>query len=327
MVIPSLDSNTRNAYGSLSFAEIEEGGSNSQQLDETKTYSSAYNFINLSEGEVIDDISIVANTINALLGVSLFAMPWGYEQSGIIGGTIVLVVVGFLSLDTARMLLYAQKYFYHRNGEVSGYPELAAATLGPIWFYIVRCATIISCLGGCTGYLIFFGETVGQALSMEASTVILISTIPLILLSWIRSFRELTVFTVGGVIALIIAVISILFDGSYQMPKNGFHQIPLFETTTLINFVGPATFLFTIHYFVLSLGAENLRMKTSIIQHDDDETSHTTSAIDDDAHDLPYIHDSPLVFPISLSYTISVILIIITGGLGFIMYRDVLLVT
>lgn len=42
----------------------------------------------------------------------------------------MLAVIGYLSYDTARMLLIAQKVFYVRNnGEVKGYPEIAAAAL------------------------------------------------------------------------------------------------------------------------------------------------------------------------------------------------------
>lgn len=38
--------------------------------------------IDLGPGVFIDELSIIANTINALLGVSLFAMPWGFQQAG-----------------------------------------------------------------------------------------------------------------------------------------------------------------------------------------------------------------------------------------------------
>lgn len=316
MVIPSLEPfneiSSRGSYGSIPSHNVEEGGvaeseEDGSSLKHLAPSTQPHGLLQLEQGEVIDEVSIIANTINALLGVSLFSMPWGFQQAGIVGGMLVLALVGYLSFDTARMLLVAQKVFYHRTGEVQGYPEIAASALGPIWSHVVRIATIISCLGGCTGYLIFFGETVGQALSVEATTVIYISTLPLILLSWIRSFRELAIFTVFGVIALIVAVLAILIDGSQKMGHDH-SSIPLVEVDTAVNFLGPATFLFTIHYFILSLGAENLRMHTVIAQIDDDLVSESKSA---------------LVSPIAISYVISVLLIIILGGVGFVMYRDV----
>jgi hypothetical protein len=32
-----------------------------------------------------------------------------------------------------------------------GYPEIAEESLGRVWAGVVRAATIVSCLGGCTG--------------------------------------------------------------------------------------------------------------------------------------------------------------------------------
>lgn len=261
--------------------------------------------------EVVDEVSVAANTINALLGVSLFAMPWGFQQAGIAGGLIVLLLVANLSFDTARMLLISQKALYLRTGQVLSYPEIASSSLGSMWGEIVRTATIVSCLGGCTGYLIFFGETVGQALSMKSSTVILIATIPLIALSWARSFRELTTFTVLGVFSLVVAVIVILIDGSQKLDGH-FHDIPLFQPETALNFLGPATFLFTIHYCTLAMGAEALKMMPWIA---------------DQTHYEPELSYSALTYPIFISYLISLALVALVGIAGFAMYRNVDLVT
>lgn len=314
MVIPSLEPfnevQSRNTYGSIPFDSIEDGEfppDEDRKFHVQYPYSHQRSIIEPQDGEVIDEVSIVANTINALLGVSLFSMPWGFQQAGILGGMIILVIVGYLSYDTARMLLVAQKVYHHRTGEVQGYPEIAALSIGPRWASLVQIATIISCLGGCTGYLIFFGESMGQALSMESSTVLYITAIPLVLLSWTRSFRELTVFTVFGVVALLIAVLAILIDGSHKMDSN-YNDVVLVQDKTVVNFVGPATFLFCIHYTVLSLGAENLRMHTAIALADENMHIETKSA---------------LVAPVAWSYGISIVLIIILGAAGFVMYRNV----
>jgi hypothetical protein len=314
MVIPSLEpsheANSRNGYGAIPFDSIEDG---SYGDEDDRKFRSPYphphqrSIIEPQDGEVIDEVSIIANTINALLGVSLFSMPWGFQQAGVMGGMVILIIVGYLSYDTARMLLVAQKVYHHRTGEVQGYPEIAALSMGPRWASLVQAATIISCLGGCTGYLIFFGESVGQALSMEPSTVLYISIVPLVLLSWTRSFRELTVFTVFGVIALVIAVLAILLDGSQKMDRD-YSDVSMVKDSTIVNFVGPATFLFCIHYTVLSLGAENLRMHTAIALVDESIHMETKSA---------------LVTPVAWSYGLSVVLIGILGAAGFVMYRNV----
>ena len=58
----------------------------------------------------VSHISVIANTMNALLGVSIFAMPWGFAMSGIVGGFLVIIFVSLLAFETVRVLLVAQRY-------------------------------------------------------------------------------------------------------------------------------------------------------------------------------------------------------------------------
>lgn len=257
-----------------------------------------------------DRVTIVANTLNALLGVALFAMPWGFQQSGVLGGSLVVIVVAALSFETARILLVAQKVYFQQTGEVKGYPEIASAALGPMWHYVVQATTIISCLGGCTGYIIFFGQTLGQAFALPAETVILVATIPLIFLSWIRSFHELTFVTVFGVFALLSSVVILLIDGSEQMVDV--QTTPLVIEATILNFVGSATFLFTIHYCVLSIGAENLRSKPWLALSTEDAACHQAFV--------------SLEKSIAVSYALASVVIFIVGSFGYMMYRNAPLV-
>jgi hypothetical protein len=75
--------------------------------------------------------------------------------------------------------------------------------------------------------------------------VIYILAIPLVLLSWIRSFKELTVATVFGVAATMLTVIIMIKDGSQY--SHGPESIPLALPHTMMYFAGSATFLFVSH--------------------------------------------------------------------------------
>ena len=272
----------------------------------------------VENGNWLDNLSIIANTINALLGVSLFAMPWGFQQAGLLGGFLLLALVAGMSFETARLLLLAQRAYFNISGDVKSYPDLAACALGEVWRYVVFFATIISCLGGCTGYIIFFGETMGQLFSISPQTVILAATIPLILLSWIRSVRELTVFTVFGVISLIVAGITIVVDGFRN--STNVDRIPLFAPQTTWNFIGPVTFLFTIHYFILAMGEESLEIATRPWSKIDSDRS---------AIAIPMIEiasNTNVTRSIGIAYLVSLILITAIGGSAFAMYREVPLV-
>jgi hypothetical protein len=57
---------------------------------------------------------MLVNIMIALLGVSIFAMPWGFVISGMIGGILIVLIVSFISFKTAKILVDAQRMLYER---------------------------------------------------------------------------------------------------------------------------------------------------------------------------------------------------------------------
>jgi len=270
MVFTSSSNNVTNNYGS-----IVNKSDNDNDDDDEYTINIIDNSIIFDNDKSADishqklsqnvnrSISVIANTTNALLGVSIFAMPWGFQQSGILGGSLITIFIAYIAYETVKILLLAQKLLFYKYKDVKSYPEITASTLGGgyitgswYWATLVQSATVISCLGGCVGYLIFLGEITSQLFSINLKYAVIAASFPLTLLSWIRSFRDMTIFTIIGVIAIVLSVGAILYDG-YNKPSIG-EYAPLIVPKTSFNFLGPATFLFTIHYCVLSMGAENM---------------------------------------------------------------------
>jgi len=268
-----------------------------------------------------NNMSIIANTINALLGVSIFAMPWGFEQAGLIGGALTICLVAPLSYETARVLLVAQRMIYHSTGVVKNYPEIASDILGKNWSMVVKTATVISCLGGCVGYLIFLGEVCGQLFDLPLETAIQGAVIPLMLLSWIRSFRDLAIFTLIGVFAIIISCGVVMIDGVHamqsQLPDPAHPHLISFRSAP--NFLGPATFLYTIHYCVLSMGAETL---TQIEANPGSSGAMTVTSSPTERRKATTNNsvDTSISRPLAISYAISSFLIIIVGSSGYFTY-------
>ena len=220
-------------------------------------------------------ISIVANTMNGLLGVSIFAIPWGFAMSGLLGGIFIVLVVSWLAFETIRILLIAQKALYQKTGRVYTYPELAVELLdNELWSPIVKGATIISCLGCCTSYIIFYNDLYLQLFDVSRFQATVTVGIPLVLLSWIRTYKELAIFTLLGVCSIITSVIVIIWDG-YSHTNNSdstgssgtvqsnahthTNPLPLVLPESMMLFVGPATFIFTLHYCILAMGSEMLQ--------------------------------------------------------------------
>lgn len=258
-------------------------------------------------------LGIVANTTNALLGVSIFSMPWAYHESGIFGGVLVQALTALLSFETARMLLTTQRSLYQNTGEVFGFPDIAAHILGSDFYSVlIQWSTAVSCIGGCTGYLIFLGEVVEQLLGISLWQAIAGLALPLVLLSWIRSFRELTFFTILGVLAVFGAIIAIFADGIavLRSEKHVPGEVALLNPIQTLGFLGPATFLYTIHYCILSMGAETF-------------TCHTLPSIACSDKEPEVDSSGNLQGPISVAYVLSSALIVLLGAVGSILYGTV----
>lgn len=250
---------------------------------------------------------VIFNTANALLGASMFSMPWAFEQAGVIGGSISLFCVAYIAYETARALLMAQRALFQRTGNILSYPEIASEILGsPRWGSFVRTATIISCIGGCCGYMIFLGQVCQQLFSLTFVWAVSGLCVPLILVSWIRSFHELAYFTIIGVFAIVLSVVAIVSDGVAQSDEVfDFGDVNYLDPASTLQFLGVVTFTFTIHYCVLSMGEEVL--------HRGKDTPLTGPATT--------LSTGGLTKPLTTAYFWSSCCICALGVLGYIAYR------
>jgi hypothetical protein len=88
-----------------------------------------------------------------------FYFSWAFSRAGVLGGSVALFVVAFVAYETARVLLMAQRSIFQRTGLILSYPEIASTIFeDDRWASFVRTATIVSCIGGCCGYMIFLGQ-------------------------------------------------------------------------------------------------------------------------------------------------------------------------
>ena len=183
----------------------------------------------------------------------------GFGRAGIAGSFLVLTFVAYLAYDTSTIMLRVQRALFLQTNKVATFPEIAGSILGTPYNPIIKAATCISCFGGCCGYLIFLGSLSSQLLAISYRGGIVVSTVPLVFISWIRSFKELSWITIFGCMSLIFAIGFIEYDGYVNSkPTSTLINVDIIRVNTILDFVGPVTFLFTIHYCLLSMGAEIL---------------------------------------------------------------------
>lgn len=131
--------------------------------------------------------------------------------------------------------------------------------------------------------------------------------LPLVLVSWVRSFQELSFFTTIGVFAIVCSVLAILYGGYRQQDPElfDFSDVVLFDTSAAFQFVGVVTFTFTIHYCVLSMGEEVL---------------HNTRYVSTGSR-LNTLSTGGLTAPLAIAYTASTLCICFLGVAGYVAYR------
>lgn len=273
----------------------------------------------LHDGNWLGGITIFVTTANALFGISVFTIPWGFQRSGIILGCGLTILVAWISFETSRIVLTAQSKLYASTGHVYSYPEISNEYLGSPFGALVKTSTVVSCFGGCIGSLIFSAGLLSQLLGITAQdALIYYCFLPLVLLSWIRSFKELTIFSVFGCVAIIASVVTLIIDGYSQRTYTSFPPLPLTHIIPSLSFIGPLTFLFTIHYIILSIGKE-------FMLHDQRSRVHRALPL---VHGPAHEHNAPpgssnqsLLFYVKVAYVFTVIVLCALGILGVILYR------
>jgi hypothetical protein len=209
------------------------------------------------------DMSIITNIVNAILGVSVFLVPWGFQMSGTVGGALVVCLVACCSYQTSLAMVTVQQTLLAKRKEVYDYPEVVSACLGPLGGQIVGLATVVSCAGASISYLIFLGHLLDSLLHVDFVVVLIAVSPILVLLSWIRSFQDLSVFAGLGSGFVMLTIVLITFDNRTdstlaQLVMSG----PTFKSG-VTGFFGPATFLFTVHYCVMAISSEALRERSA----------------------------------------------------------------
>lgn len=146
-----------------------------------------------------------------------------------------------------------------------------------------------------------------QLLSIPYETALCGLCAPLILISWIRSFRELSFFTTVGVSAIVLSVCAIIYGGFKQDDPYMFDldDLVIFNVGTAFQFVGVVTFTFTIHYCILSMGEE-------VLHH----TRHIPIK-----GPLTTMSTGGLSKPLAIAYVLSTLCICLLGVMGYVVYR------
>jgi len=261
-----------------------------------------------------DQKATVYSILNALLGVSIFAVPWGFERSGFLGGSLIVWAVAYGCYETIRILLVSQGMLFDRTGKTMSYPDMVRETMPEPMPKVVKCATLISCVGGCVGYLIFLSEVCLQLLGWTQTGSVLAACVPLIGLSWLKGFKELEVFSFINFCVIIASLLYVVLDGVLNVQPAAAEGVPLFAPLpSTMQFVGPATFTFTVHYMIVSMGGEYTAREAS-------RPGSPLRTPRDGSRRMPETTQHVLLKPLAKGFYIAGLVIVIFGAASYILF-------
>lgn len=198
-----------------------------------------------------------ASIIKAVVGAGSFALPWAFLQAGLFGGMIGILVLAILSCYTIRMLIQCKRELVGKSDRYVTYVDIAREVYGRVVAWTLYAAIVITSIGACSAYLVFCGnmlESVSRG-KLESMYWVFILAGPLILFTWIRSFRYLAFTSIIGDIALVLAMITMFVEGfkeeSVENPFGG--EYPPIQYLSYPKFFGAAAFLFCVHMLMVPI--------------------------------------------------------------------------
>eukprot|EP00659_Diplonema_papillatum_P018281 gene18281-28177_t len=157
--------------------------------------------------------SAVFNFVNSIIGAGIIGLPFALEEGGLILGVILLLVAGYLTFYSVRLLIeLGDKMGEHE------YEGLCRALLGKGGFYVASLSMGFFAYGAMLTYLIIIGDTMAPVLQSwtgvdllgNRTAVILICgcciCLPLSSLRDIGKLGKTSAVSILGVCALVVMV-------------------------------------------------------------------------------------------------------------------------
>lgn len=279
----------------------------------------------ISRGSIMKDIGKVANIMSIILTCNMFSFPWSFFQTGIIYGVLILTASSAVSCATALSLHRSQQQLFMITGKVANYCDVAQHYLGGgVWLSSsIQIATAISCFGGCIGFYIFIGQILSQLLEITLRTANIMLFLPLVFLSLSRTFKELSIYAIFSVFSFILVIV-VMYQHAFLAWYSSVGTPPASTSSpyttpdgrVVIEFVGNATFLFAIHYCLLSQAAEDLEENMLLTPQEEASRLAPVERKEDPAAELPRARSKTSDMHITVSFVLSTVVSVLVGITG-----------
>jgi len=157
----------------------------------------------------------------------MLGLPFGFQQSGFAGGIVIMSLVALFSNHCMMILVKCKHYAVQQGHEIVTFGDLARLTYGRPGIIIVDVLLVFTQVGVCCVYVVY----VSTNLAAIANNIIpfqwfMLVWLPvLILLSWIRSLKNVApLTTIANVLvgsSLVTILVAAIISISNKVESNG----------------------------------------------------------------------------------------------------------
>lgn len=168
------------------------------------------------------------NTVNALVGVGILALPLAFSYAGWIGGTVLFLVCGLLTNYTGKVLAKIMS----KESSLRTYADIGSYAFGPSARILISLFFCLELWAVSVALIILFGDSMAAIFPEIAPFVFKLLGYCLVLPSVFLPLKFLSSISVIGIVSTFTLVVVVISDGLIKKDAPGSLFSPA-ETTFL----------------------------------------------------------------------------------------------
>lgn len=166
-------------------------------------------------------VRAASNLFISVVGAGVLGLPYAFRRSGLVQGTIVMVIIATLNLHCMLLLVKCKKKLEATTGVVT-YNEVASHVLGKAGQRIVEVLLILSQSGFCVAYLVFIAQNLAPMTGYRGFYFILGACPVVVALAMLRGVRALAPFSLVADAANVLGIVVVFYDyfGAFKQPAE-----------------------------------------------------------------------------------------------------------
>ena len=190
-----------------------------------------------------------ANLVNSIVGAGIIGIPYALNQSGLIAGVFLLILVAYLTDKSLRIIVGLASFHPQlKFRDVRTFEDLASYPFGAIGSNFILVNMFVMAYGAMIAYLLIIKDTIPHILGVDVDAhfaralIMLVTSITIMVpLSMQRDMASLAVTSIFSILADVILVIFIATYSPIQdtvADAGGFGQVLLNDSVEPTLFIG-----------------------------------------------------------------------------------------